>query len=194
MVNEILAVLRNKLNEFLQSARPQAERWVLLGNAGLRDGGEVRDVSNKMIMSLVNLQSDARAGNFVAPQLTGDDSYFTGYPPLHLDAYIIIAANFTDANYEAGVALLSMIISFFQQTPVFTHENAPSLPPEMDKLVIEFVSLDTSELSHLLTATGSKYVPMVLYRLRRLPFAGPSVVGVAPAIRSAGAADAKPAG
>ena len=160
----------------------------------MRENADTRDVANKMIMSVVHLQTDASTGAFSSPQLTKDDRYFTSYPALHVDAYILVAANFTDSNYEVGLSLLSMVISFFQEAPVLTHGNAPSLPPELDKLVIEFVSLDFSQLSHLLTATGSKYVPMVLYRLRRLPFSGPAVAGVAPAVRSAGAADASPAG
>ncbi len=193
-INEIVTILRDKLEGVLQSARPQAERWVLLGNAGMREGTDARAVINKMIMSVVHLQTDASAGAFASPQLTNDDRYFTGYPSLHVDAYVLVAANFTDSDYEVGLSLLSMVISFFQETPVLTHGNAPSLPPELEKLVIEFVSLDLSQLSHLLTATGSKYVPMVLYRLRRLPFSGSAVTGVAPAIRSVGAAGASPAG
>jgi len=188
MINEVLAVLRDRLEGVLQAIYPQGERWVLLGNAGVRDGDE-KDSSNKMMMSVVSLQVDASTGAFVPPKLSAADSYYSGYPPLHLDVLFVVAAQFTDSNYEAGIAMLSRVIAWFQETPFLTRENAPSLPADVDRVAVEMVSLDFAELSHLLSATGVKYVPLVLYRLRRLPFAGPSVAAAAPAVRAAGAGD-----
>jgi hypothetical protein len=186
MINEVLAVLRDRLEGVLQAIYPQGERWVLLGNAGAQDG-EPKGGSNKMMMSVVSLQIDASTGAFVPPQPTGSDWYHSGYPQLHLDVVFMVAANFTDANYEAGLAMLSRVIAFFQESPVLTHESAPRLPPGLDKVAIEMVNLDFAQLSHLLSAAGVKYVPLVLYRLRRLPFAGPSLAAAAPVVRAAGA-------
>jgi hypothetical protein len=183
-INDVLAVLRDKLEEVLQLEQSQAEPWVLLGNVALRDETGAREVNNKMVMSLVSLQSDASTSAFVAPQLAGDERYYLSPPPLHLDAYVMICAHFTEQNYEAGLARLSSTLSFFQQMPVLTRENTPQLPSQLDKLVVEFVSLDFGQMSHLLTAAGGGLAPFALYRLRRLPFDAAAAVSVAPAVRS----------
>jgi hypothetical protein len=182
-INETLAVIRDRLEQVLQSIQSQTEPWVLLGNAAVAEGGELRDESNKIIISVVGLQADASTSGRSAPSLGKDDRYYTGYPPLHVNLYVMIAANFSDVNYEAGLARLSAVISFFQRSPVLTRANTPSLPDGMDQLVIEFASLDFAQLSHLLTATGRRYVPMVFYRLRRLSFSG-AVAAVAPPIKA----------
>lgn len=98
----------------------------------------------------------------------------------------MVAANFTAANYGAGLSRLSTAICYFQETPVFTRENTPALPANLDRLTVEFVSLDFAQMGHLLTATGSKYRPSAVYRLRRLPFVGAPLGGIAPPVRSTG--------
>ena len=137
-------------------------------------------------MSVANIQIDASMGAFAPPRRAGDDHYYSGYPPIHVDVTFMIAANFTDANYGAGLAMLSRVITYFQGTPVLTRERAPDLPDEFDRIGVELVSLDFAELSHLMSATGARYVPLVLYRLRRLPFVGPAIAAAAPAVQSAG--------
>jgi hypothetical protein len=109
---------------------------------------------------------------------------------LYIDAYIAISSNFGNNSYEAGLARLSKIMSFLQQNPVWTRQNTPQLPDDVEKLVIDFTSLDFAQASNLWTMMGSKHTPFALYRLRRLPFGGPSVTGVAPPVRSTGAAPA----
>jgi hypothetical protein len=187
MINEVLAVVRDRLEGFLQAGHRQPDRWVILGNASARDG-EARDGSNKLMMSVVSLEIDAMDA-FVAAKPTGTDWYASGSAPLHLDVVFMVAANFSDSSYEAGLALLSNVIAFFQETPVLTPENAPGLPAGLDTVAIEMVKLDPVQLSHLLSAAGVKYVPLVLYRLRRLPFEGGSVAAAAPAMRSARVGD-----
>lgn len=189
MINDVLAVLRDRLEEVLQSTNPQAERWVLLGNVGAREGLDLHNASNKIVMSLVALQSDVSTGTYAQPTLNKSDWHTSTFPPLYLDLYLLVRADFSELNYESALGLLSRIIGYLQETPVLTHVNAPSLPDGMEKLVVEYVSLDFAQQSHLMTWTGMKYVPSVLYRVRRLPFAGASISQAAPAVRSGGAGD-----
>ncbi len=145
--------------------------------------------SNKMVISLVSLQSDGSTGTYEQPGLNRGDWHSSRFPPLYVDLYFIVRADFSEVNYEAALGLLSRVIGYLQESPVFTHDNAPSLPSDMDKLVVEFVSLDFAQQSHLMTWTGMKYVPSVLYRVRRLPFAGAAISQATPAVRSVGAGD-----
>lgn len=155
----------------------------------MREGVDLHIGSNKMVLSLVSLQSDGITGAYEQPGLNNADWHTSRFPPLYVDLYFIVRADFSEVNYEAALGLLSRVIGYLQESPVFTHDNAPSLPAGMDKLVVEFVSLDFAQQSHLMTWTGMKYVPSVLYRVRRLPFAGAAISQAAPAVRSVGAGD-----
>ncbi|HEX8622833.1 MAG TPA: Pvc16 family protein [Allosphingosinicella sp.] len=189
MINHVLTVLRDRLEEVLQTAHPQGERWVLLGNVGVREDIDLQTGSNKLVISLVSLQSDSSTGTYEPPSITRDDWYTSKFPPLYIDLYFVIRADFSDMNYEAALGMLSRVIGYFQESPVFTHDNSASLPAGLDKLVVEFVNLDFAQQSHLMTSTGMKYVPCVLYRVRRLPFAGAAISQAAPSVRSVGAGD-----
>jgi hypothetical protein len=183
MIDEVLVALRDRLNELLHIFYPNADSWVVLGGVGARNGATSPEITNRIVMSLVNLQSDASSGTFVQPRLT-DDQYFASPPPLSVDALVMLASHFDDANYTIGLARLSTLISALQAAPVLTREDSPKLPRETDRIVVEFVSLDLSQVSSLMLATGAKYAPFALYRLRRLPFSAPAGAGVAPAVRT----------
>ena len=194
MINKILLLVKEKLENVLQSSYPRSDQWVVLGNPPRPDDPDLSGRSNGLTMSLVSLQSDVSTSSFVPPSFGRDDRYYTTTAPLYIDAHVMFAGTFDNQHYESGLAQLSRTISFFQETPTLTRENSPNLPPEMDKLHIEMVSLDLAQASHLLTMTGARYCPFVLYRMRRLPFAAQAITSVAPAIRSADRPDALPAG
>lgn len=187
MINEVLAVLRGRLDNVLRSKYPQAEPWVLLGPVPSHNLEDSNESANKIILSLVGLHQDALTGSFAPPRMAEDDRYYLKSPPLYIDALVLIFAKFDEANYEAGLARLSEVIAHLQESPVLSHHSAPDLPDELDKLSIEFTNIDFAQSSHLLTMLGARYAPMALYRLRRLPFAGPAFEGVAPPVRSADA-------
>jgi len=188
MINEVLVAVRNKLEHVLQASQSHAENWVRLGGTVARSGAETPETANKIVISLVNLQSDASSGSYRAPQLAEDDRYYDSPPPLMLDALIMISANFDDSNYEVGLARLSAVIAFMQRTPVLTGETMPDLPEPFDKLAIDFVSLDLSQVSSLMLATGARSAPFALYRLRRLPFTAGAGAGIALAVKAVAAA------
>lgn len=184
MINEILNILRDKLELVLQNALFNTEKWVILANPVDHDGTIPDELNNKIVMSVASLQSDASTAAFLPPSIGQGDRYPVSAPPLLIDVYLLVTANFSGSNYAAGIGMLSRVISFFQENPLFTPNNAVGLPEEMDKLAIEFVNLDFAQANHVLMMSGLKAVPFVLYKLRRLPFAGPAISGVAPAVRS----------
>jgi hypothetical protein len=190
-INEILSVVRGRLENVLQVASPQAEDWVRLANAGAKDGGDGRDGVNKITISLVGVQADASTSTVSPPRMGPDERYYTAYPSRYLNLYIMIAADFTDENYEAGLVRLSSVISYFQQSPVLNRANSPDLPEDVEQLVVDFANLDFADVGHLMAAAGRKYAPAVFYRLRRLAFTG-AVAGVAPPVTSVGGANVLP--
>jgi hypothetical protein len=75
-------------------------------------------------------------------------------------------------------------VSFFQQTPFFTHETLPDLDTAIDKITLELVNLDLTQTNHLMGMAGLKYLPAVLYRLRMIPFQSDAIAGVVPPARA----------
>jgi len=66
--------------------------------------------------------------------------------------------------------MISRTIAFFRQNPVFTHDNLPSLDANIDKLTVEFTSLDLASLHCLMRNMGAKYLPSAYYKVRMIPF------------------------
>jgi hypothetical protein len=141
----------------------------------------IRD--EKIIMSVASIQNDASMSAYKAPHQGGGESYAISTAPLFLDVYVMFASCFKGSNYIAGLALLSRIVSYFQENPVLGNASAPEIADEMSRLAIEYVSLDFAQSNNLATWMGLKGQPFLVYRLRRLPFDGPAMLGLAPAVR-----------
>ena len=171
LIDQVLLVLKERLEAALQAAQAQSESWIELGNALEPDGAPAAGVQDRIVMTLVSLQADGTTGLFAATSPGGGrDMFPTVAPPLYVDAYVMFAPNFTRRNYGTGIAMMSRIIGWFQETPVLTRDLAPELPAALDRLAMDFTNLDFAQQNHLVTLTGMKGLPVVLYRLRRLPF------------------------
>jgi hypothetical protein len=195
MINLLLVRLQKKLEELLQAANFDRQDWIALENPVGADGTPAEGKDDKILMSVMSIQADTSTGAFTPASLGKGDLYPLSSPPLHLDVYFLIAANFRPSNYAEGIGMLSRIISYFQEKPVFTRADMPDLPDEMDKLAVEFVSLDFTQANNVAALTGLKQFPFLLYRIRRVPFAGPAILGVQPPVRSIDPAhDAAPGG
>jgi hypothetical protein len=185
MINKLLIVLRDRLESVLQASQYQPdENWVVLANPIEPDGSPTEGISNKLVMFVVSLQHDPSTGTFANPKIGTNDTYPINAPPLVIDAFFLLTANFTGKNYPAGLEMMSRAISFFQSNPVFTHSDSPELPEDVDRMMVEFVSLDFGQANNLLMLTGLKCFPFLLYRIRRLAFSGPAILGVSPPVRS----------
>jgi hypothetical protein len=188
MIDQLLKILQKKLESLLQAARSDQANWVVLENPVGADASPSEGPDNKIVMSALSIQADSSTGAFTPPNMGAGDLYPIASPPLHLDVYFLLAANFSADNYAAGVGMMSRIISYFQEKPVFTHADTPDLPDEMERLAVEFVSLDFTQANNVATLTGMKRFPFLLYRIRRVPFAGPAITGAWPKVSAPGRA------
>jgi hypothetical protein len=195
MIDQLLRILQKKLESLLQAARSEQANWIVLENPAGKDGAPAEGTENKIVMSVMSIQTDSSTGAFAAPNMGAGDLYPISSPPLHLDVYFLLAANFRADNYAEGVGMMSRIISYFQEKPVFTHADTPELPDEMERLAVEFVSLDFNQANNVATLAGLKHFPFLLYRIRRVPFAGPAIIATWPKVSSADrSSDRVPAG
>ena len=183
LLQSTLELLRDRLDAAFQATDPRTEAWVALTNPVDLDGRISESARNKIVMALVGLQSDKMSGAVPGPSPVAGDQFAIMTAPLHINAFVLFVANFSESNYPTGLGMLSRTIGFFQRNPVFTHDRLPGLAPEIDKLTMDFVSLDLSQTNHLMAMLGVKYLPSALYKLRMLPFMSDAVIGFVPIAR-----------
>jgi hypothetical protein len=183
LLQSTLELLRDRLDASFQAADPRSEEWVALTSPVDIDGRVFEGAKNKLLMLLVGLQSDKTATSASGPIPVQGDRYALVAPPLYLNAFILLIANFSEGNYPTGLRVLSRAIAFFQENHVFTPDRLPGLAPEIEKVALDFVSLDLSQMNYLMAMLGLKYLPSAVYKLRMLPFHGNSATTVVPAVR-----------
>lgn len=174
MIDGVLVLLRDLLNAHLNAgsldAGDSAEDEVVL-----IDGDQLDPVTFKsgaISALIVNLEADntlPRADPF--RRALADGTQIAVSPAIRLNLYVLFAARFK--QYERGLAQLSAIMQYFQHHRVLDRTNAPALAPEIDKLVIELVTLPLGEQNELWGTLRTAYHPSVLYRVRLVTFAEP---------------------
>lgn len=181
VLQSTLALIRDRLDQQLRNLEPRSEDWVVLSNIVDNDGRVEDATRNKLVMMLVNIEQDTTISTY-NPTVPGKNNVYTVVsPPLYINLYVLFYANFTGRNYPQGLGVLSSTLSFFQQMPVFTHQNLPGLDPVIDRLAFEVNSTDLTGLNYLLGAAGVKSLPCVLYKARMIPFRSAMPVAEVPA-------------
>src|SRR6266436_904213 len=166
ILQSTLDQLRARLEAALQTSVPRAEPWVALTNPVDLDGRVVESARNKMVMVLVGLQSDPAVRNVLPPATSGAAPRAT--PPLHLDALVMLMANFSGSEYAVGLGMLSRTVAFFHENPVLPPDPLPGQPA--GNVTLEFVNLDLAQTNQLMAMLDLKYLPAAVYRMRGLTF------------------------
>jgi Pvc16 N-terminal domain len=182
-IRATLEAVRQRLNESLQAAEPRPEEWVVLSNLVDPEGKGYDGARNRLVMFLANVQKETVVSTSRGMVPAGDSHYSLVAPPLYVNLYVLVFANFYDAGYAEGLRVLSLAISFFQQNPAFTSATLPALPAGVDRLTWEMESLGPTDLSYLVGLAGVKYLPAVVYKVRLLPFQSGAVQAQAPAVQ-----------
>jgi hypothetical protein len=165
MLQSTLGQLRARLEAALQASDPRAEECVALTNPIDLDGSVSESARNKIVMTLVGLQSEPTVGHF-PPTIPAAGARLV--PPLHLNAFVLFLANFTGSNYPTGLRMISRTIIYFHQNPLFVPDPIPGLPSGVDNVALDFVNLDLMQTNDLMAMLGLKYLPSALYRMRNL--------------------------
>lgn len=169
MINETLKFLLDQINQFLsQKLGANTDPRIVLGNitkAMDTDGGGTNSLSNKGILSLINVEED-RIARQQENLVKTENGVTYKSPPLYLNLYIVFAVNVTE--YSESLKWLSYIIQFFQYQQVFTPLSHPSLDPRIQKIVLDLHSMSFEQINHLWSILGGKYLPSVLYKIRQI--------------------------
>lgn len=160
--------IANQLNQFLKRSFDLSEDVVVVSNLLEQDGTLASNISNKLVVSLVNVEKDStspRQGNS-----TGVTSSIASYPPVFLNLYVMVAGNFNCSNYPEALKFLSNAVSFFQRQPLFDHQSTPDLDKRISKLTLDIENLNIQDLSSLWGILSGKYLPSVMYKVRMVAF------------------------
>lgn len=169
-----LELVRNRLADFIGLTEPIREDWVILSNLVDAQGRPVEAARNRVVMYLAGIEKEAITG---AAQPHSATEALLVPPSLFIDLYVLIVANFYDANYVDGLGMISRVISFFQQNPTFTRDTLPGLPDQVDKLTWELTNLDPLNQSRVFGMAGVSYLPSAYYRVSVLPFQSGVIAG-----------------
>jgi hypothetical protein len=169
MISETLKFIADEVNKYLnQKLGVITDPRLVLGNLAKSmdsDSSGLNSLSNKAILSLVNVEEDRVAKqqeNFVK----SDAGVLYKNPPLHLNLYIVLAVNRTD--YAESLRWLAFIIQFFQYQKVFTQQSHPAMDAKIQKLMLDLHTMGFEQINHLWSILGGKYLPSVLYKVRQV--------------------------
>jgi len=168
MINESLEFITTELNTFFKNSFKINEDKVILSNLVNADGSIPLQITDKMVISLVNVEQETVTGNAIFSQNTNSASSVVKNPPVNINLYLLFTAHFT--NYIESLKFLSGTIAFFQGQFLFTRTIHPALGPSIDKLVFELVKIDYLNINFLWGAIGTKYIPSTMYKMRMLTF------------------------
>lgn len=186
LIDNVLEMIRRRLDAYFQASHPRPGDWVVLSNVADHQGAVSEDTKDKVVMFLANIQNDTTISTYNRNVPVGEAQYVVAAPPIYINLYVLFMANFYNKQYREGLTVLSETIGFFQQNPVFTHDNLPGLDGTVDKIAMEITNLDLTQASYLMGMMGVKYLPSVYYRIRMLPFAGEAIQGTTGGVRDLG--------
>lgn len=175
MIDKALRFLADEINQYLKTKLSFLGDKIILDNISrLNDASNNTNATNKVILSLVNIEEDRLYKNPENFTKTDDNKVVYKNPPVPVNVYCVFAFNhgendteFTN-HYEEGLMYISYIIRFFQHRNVFTPQNSPSLDPGIEKMIADLHSLGFEQLNHLWAILGGKYLPSVMYKFRLL--------------------------
>jgi len=183
MINAAVSHLAIELNQFLKQAYALTEDIVLMSGLVDAEGHAAPNTNNKLVVFLANLEKDTVPYRQQNSGEAGAMRAVVSSVPLYLNLYVMIAANFSGANYSEALKLISGAIAYFQRVPVFDHQVSPGLDPRIEKLILDIENLKIHELSNIWTLLGGKYLPSVLYKVRMVAFDTDDVVARVPTVR-----------
>jgi hypothetical protein len=138
-----------------------------LGNIGEIINDPANNSTNAdVIISLINIEENRISrdpNNFVRK----DGGIVLKNPAVHLYLTLLFTSiRRTPAAYGNALIDLQNVIGVFQKKYVYDHVNTPLLDANIEKLILDMVSLNLQQLHEIWSVLGGRYFPSVVYRMR----------------------------
>jgi hypothetical protein len=172
MIGDVLCLLRDRLNAYLSASMPDAGGDSAEARVQLIDGEKGDPIEfrlNAITVLLVNIEQET-SNRSADPYLRtpGESGLRKLQPEIRLNLYVLFVARFK--AYEQGLNQLGLVIRFLQGHRALDHDNTPGLAPQIEKLVLELVTLPLAEQNEIWSALRISYHPSVLFRVRMVVF------------------------
>lgn len=168
MIAKALTFVSDFLNKEIKLNYGIDENRVVVSSLINPDGSVSENTENKVIISVINLEHETTVkslNNYVAGNA---NNFGKTAPPVYLNLYLLVSANYDSGNYLEALKMLSSVIGIFQSNTYFTKQKNPELPSPLEKLTFEIFNLPINELSHIWSGIGAKYVPSIIYKVRMI--------------------------
>lgn len=140
-------------------------------NAGLGNISEIisdtgsTPANADVIISLINVEENRISrdpNNYIRKQA----GIIMKNPAIHLYLTLLFTSVRQAGGYGLSLQDLQNVVGCFQRKFVFDHSNTPALHADIEKLVLEMVSLNLQQLHEIWSILGGRYFPSVVYRMR----------------------------
>jgi BarA-like signal transduction histidine kinase len=179
MISAALTFLRDHLNTFVNNKHPlgASEVTVILDRIVNHRGDPVPEGSEYILLTLVNSEEETVGKQQLPYFRTSDDKMTVLNPAISMNLYLQISTmSATDSGIERSgyiraLKMLDQVILCFQYRNVFNATQYPQLRnANIEKIILEPISLTFEQLNHLWATHGAKYTPSVLYKCRTIIF------------------------
>jgi hypothetical protein len=182
MISAAIGHLAFQLNQQFKASFQLSEDVVVVSNLVELDGSVAPNASNKLVLTLVNIEKDTmpfRPGNGARGR---DDRLLQHSAPLFVNLYLMMSANFSGGNYTEALKYISHAIAFFQQHPTFDRHTSPGLDERIERLVLDIENLPIPDLNNLWSLLGGRYLPSMFYKVRMVAIGASALTGQVPVI------------
>ncbi|HEV3326573.1 MAG TPA: DUF4255 domain-containing protein [Puia sp.] len=187
MIDKVLEFIKTQINSYLQVKLDDHSNTAFIeleniawNDAALTSSSGNNNTQSNAFMTLVNIEEDRLSESQKNYKRNGA-TFVNENPKVHLNLYILFAVNLP--RYGESLKRLSLIIQFFQYRNVFTPLNSPQLPPEVERLICDMVTLSFQDLNNLWGILGSKYLPSVMFKVRLIKISEEFQEGTAPIVQ-----------
>lgn len=90
------------------------------------------------------------------------------HPQIRLSLFVLFVARFQ--QYEDSLLYLSRVIEYFRCHRLLDHNNTPTLPASIEKLIPELITLPFAEQNEVWNALRTAYLPSALYKVKMVTF------------------------
>lgn len=181
MISAAIGHLAFQLNQQFKNNFQLIEDVVVVSNLIELDGSVAPSANNKLVLTLANIEKDTLPYRAQSGTRGRDERLLQTSPPLYVNLYLMLSANFGAGNYSEALKYISHAITFFQQHPTFDQQNSPGLDRRIERLVLDIENLPLTDLNNLWSMLGGRYLPSMFYKVRMVALDG-ALTGQVPVI------------
>ena len=167
MIAKTLTFITDIFNQEIKMTYGTIDDRVVASSLINPDGSITENIENKIVVSIINIERETsmKMNSYFND---GDKNYGRVAPPIYLNLYLLISANYTSSNYLEATKMLSTILGVLQANSFYTRQEHPTMQEPLDKLTLEIFNVPINELSHIWSGVGAKYVPSIICKVRMM--------------------------